>query len=158
MAGGISYKTIHVLRTTVVSSMFGVGVVLILSRANVQGDIQVCRNSDGTQMHNVLFSHIDLHTLRQAHVVTRLVAFCVEAHLIRHVTHPVSLASTAPRIMQLCLSGSALATQLTVLFAASFPELIFRTTTVAHAEVVPADLAWLGLFVFVQVVSVASLL
>jgi hypothetical protein len=81
--------------------------------------------------------------------VTGLVAFGVEAHLIRLVAHPVSFASTAARILQLSLSGSARGTQLTVLFAASLPELIFRTTTVGLAEVMPADVAWFGLSVIV---------
>jgi len=54
MAADISVKAIHVLRTIVHSSFIGIGVVLILSRTNVQDDIQVCRNSDGTQMLNVL--------------------------------------------------------------------------------------------------------
>jgi hypothetical protein len=99
-------------------------------------------------MRNVLFSHIDLHTFRQAHVGTGLVAFAVEAHLIRLVAHPVSFSSTAALIYQFSLSGSARGAQLTGFFTVSFPELIFRTTTVGLAEVVPADVAWFGLLMF----------
>jgi len=65
------------------------------------------------------------------------------------VAHRVSFASTAARIYQLSLSGSARGTQLTGVFAKSFPELVFRTTTVGLAEVMPADVAWFGISVLV---------
>jgi hypothetical protein len=90
--------------------------------------------------------------------VSRLVAFCVEANLILLVTYRVIGVGTAPQIKQCFLSGFALATQLTGLYASSIPELPFRTITVGLPEVMSADLAWFGTSMLEYMISVASLL
>jgi hypothetical protein len=65
------------------------------------------------------------------------------------VAHRVSFASTAARIDQFFLSGSARGAQLTGVFTVPCPELIFWTTAVALPEVMSADVARFGISVIV---------